>query len=264
MYRGERFNSISHLVGACLALVGTVALVVLASLHGDALKIVSLSIYGASLLTLYTSSTLYHSLQGRAKRVFRHLDHTAIYLLIAGSYTPLTLVVLRGRLGWWLFAAVWTLAAIGAVQEFRKVKGERMLSVVIYVTMGWLAVVALGPLARASEPLGWRGFSLAAFSTPTVSCSTPSTVGCRCFTASGTCSCWAAAWPTTSSSSPMPPDWSEPLACRNIGRLNGQLGPFWRKVGSANSRAPSDRPSSSFSECFVVFEVGGLPRRVNC
>ncbi len=155
MYPGERFNSISHLIGACLALVGTVVLIVLASLRGDALRIVSLSIYGASLLALYTFSTLYHSLKGRAKRVFRHLDHTAIYLLIAGSYTPLTLVVLRGRLGWALFAAVWVLAVIGAVQEFRKVKGERVLSVVIYLTMGWLAVVALGPLARA---LGTAGF----------------------------------------------------------------------------------------------------------
>jgi hemolysin III len=149
MYPGERFNSISHLVGACLALVGTVVLIVLASLHGDARKIVSLSIYSVSLLALYTFSTLYHSLKGRAKRVFRHLDHTAIYLLIAGSYTPLTLVVLGGRLGWALFAAVWALAVIGIVQEFRKVKGERVLSVVIYVTMGWN-----GRLRRAPQ---WRG-----------------------------------------------------------------------------------------------------------
>lgn len=157
MYPGERFNSISHLVGACLALVGTVVLIVLASLHGDARKIVSLSIYGVSLLALYTFSTLYHSLKGRAKRVFRHLDHTAIYLLIAGSYTPLTLVVLGGRLGWALFAAVWALAVIGVVQEFRRVKGERVLSVVIYLTMGWLAVVALGPLARALGTAGFAG-----------------------------------------------------------------------------------------------------------
>jgi hemolysin III len=157
MYPGERFNSISHLIGACLALVGTVVLIVLASLHGDARKIVSLSIYSLSLLALYTFSTLYHSLKGRAKRVFRHLDHTAIYLLIAGSYTPLTLVVLGGRLGWALFAAVWALAVIGIVQEFRKVKGERVLSVVIYVTMGWLAVVALGPLARALGTAGFAG-----------------------------------------------------------------------------------------------------------
>jgi hemolysin III len=157
MYPGERFNSISHLIGACLALVGTVVLLVPASLRGDAVKVVSLSIYGASLLALYTVSTLYHSLKGRAKRVFRHLDHTAIYLLIAGSYTPLTLVVLRGRLGWVLFAAVWTLAAVGVVQEFRHVKGERVLSVVIYLTMGWLAVVALGPLARALGTAGLIG-----------------------------------------------------------------------------------------------------------
>jgi hemolysin III len=157
MYPGERFNSISHLVGACLALVGAVVLVVLASLHGDATKIVSLSIYGVSLLALYTVSTLYHSLKGQAKHVFRHLDHTAIYLLIAGSYTPLTLVVLGGRLGWALFAAVWALAIIGIVQEFRKVKGERVLSVVIYLTMGWLAVVALGPLARALGTAGFAG-----------------------------------------------------------------------------------------------------------
>ena len=154
MYPGERFNSITHLVGAGLALAGAVVLIVFASLHGDALRIVSVSIYGASLLTLYTFSTLYHSLKGRAKRVFRHLDHTAIYLLIAGTYTPLTLVVLRGRIGWWLFGLVWALAAIGAVQEFRKVKGERVLSVLLYVAMGWLGAIAFGPLARAIGPAG--------------------------------------------------------------------------------------------------------------
>jgi hemolysin III len=154
MYHGERFNSITHLVGASLALAGAAVLIVFASLHGDALRIVSVSIYGASLFALYTFSTLYHSLRGRAKRVFRHLDHTAIYLLIAGTYTPLTLVVLRGRFGWWLFGAIWALAAIGAMQEFRKVKGERVLSVFLYVAMGWLGVFALGPLARAIGPTG--------------------------------------------------------------------------------------------------------------
>lgn len=156
MYYGERFNAITHLVGAALALVGLVALVIVSSLHGDAWRIVSVTIYGASLLVLYTFSTLYHSLRGRAKQVFRHLDHTAIYLLIAGTYTPFTLVALRGRLGWWLFGAVWTLAAFGALQEFRKVKGERILSLVIYVVMGWLAVVALGPLLAA---IGSGGFA---------------------------------------------------------------------------------------------------------
>jgi hemolysin III len=154
MYRGERFNAITHLVGASLALIGLVALVVVAGWHRDAWRVVSVSIYGASLLVLYTFSTLYHSLRGRAKRVFQQLDHTAIYLLIAGTYTPVTLVVLRGRLGWWLFGAVWGLAALGAIQEFRHVKGERILSVVIYVTMGWLAVFAFGPLVTALGPAG--------------------------------------------------------------------------------------------------------------
>ncbi|HEX7486442.1 MAG TPA: hemolysin III family protein [Vicinamibacterales bacterium] len=154
MHHGERFNSITHLVGAMLALVGLVVLVVVARLHGGVGRIVSVSIYGASLLMLYTFSTLYHSLTGTAKRVFQHLDHTAIYLLIAGTYTPLTLVVLGGRTGWSLFAAVWTLAVVGALQEFRRVKGERVLSVVIYLAMGWMAVFALGPLVKAIGPAG--------------------------------------------------------------------------------------------------------------
>ena len=154
MDHGERFNAITHLVGAGLALIGLVVLIVVSSLHGDAWRIASVTIYGVTLLLLYTSSTLYHSLRGRAKRVFRHLDHTAIYLLIAGTYTPLTLVPLRGRLGWWMFGAVWTLAAFGALQEFRHVKGERILSVVIYIVMGWLAALALGPLMAALGPAG--------------------------------------------------------------------------------------------------------------
>ncbi len=154
MRYGERFNAITHLVGTVLAVAGLVALVVVASLHGGARRMIAVSVYGASLVALYTSSTLYHSLSGPAKRVFRHLDHTAIYLLIAGTYTPFTLVSLQGRLGWWLFGAVWALAVTGALQEFRHVKGERVLSLVIYVVMGWLAVVALRPLAAALGPGG--------------------------------------------------------------------------------------------------------------
>ena len=112
MYHGERFNSISHLVGAALALAGLVVLVVFASLQSDVWKIVSFSIYGASLFLLYTLSTLYHSLRGRAKDIFRKLDHIAIYLLIAGSYTPLTLITLRGVWGWTLFGITWALAIV--------------------------------------------------------------------------------------------------------------------------------------------------------
>jgi len=149
MYHGERFNSISHLVGAALALAGLVVLVVFASLQGDLWKIVSFSIYGASLFLLYTLSTLYHSLRGRAKDIFRKLDHIAIYLLIAGSYTPLTLVTLRGAWGWSLFVVIWGLAIIGIVVDSLHRKGSRAIQMVIYLLMGWLILVALDPLIHA-------------------------------------------------------------------------------------------------------------------
>jgi len=149
MYHGERFNSITHLVGAALALAGLVVLVVFASLKGDLWKIVSFSIYGGSLFLLYTLSTLYHSLRGRAKQIFMKLDHVAIYLLIAGTYTPLTLVTLRGPWGWSLFGIVWGLAIIGIVVDALHRQGSRSVQMVIYLLMGWLILVALYPLVRA-------------------------------------------------------------------------------------------------------------------
>lgn len=155
MYRGERLNAITHLVAAALALAGTVVLVVLAARSGDPWKVVSVSIYGSTLVLLYTFSVLYHSLRGRAKSVFQKLDHQSIYLLIAGSYTPFCLVTLRGVWGWSLFGVVWGLAVIGSLQEFWADKA-RILSVVIYVVMGWAVVVALVPLRQA---LGTAGFS---------------------------------------------------------------------------------------------------------
>ena len=109
MYHGERFNAWSHLAGALLALTGSVWLIVLSSLDGDPWKIVGVSIYGATLLLLYTISTVYHSVRGRAKRILRKLDHLSIYLLIAGSYTPFCLVTLNGAWGWTLFGIVWDL-----------------------------------------------------------------------------------------------------------------------------------------------------------
>ena len=149
MYHGERFNGISHLVGAALALAGLVVLVVLASRQGDPWKIVSFSIYGASLFLLYTMSTLYHSLRGRAKQVFMKLDHVAIYLLIAGSYTPFTLVTLRGVWGWTLFVIIWGLAIVGIVVDSRHKDGSRAIQMVIYLLMGWLIMVAMYPLIQA-------------------------------------------------------------------------------------------------------------------
>jgi hemolysin III len=149
MYHGERFNSISHLIGAALALAGVVVLVAFASLQGDPWKITSFSIYGASLFLLYTLSTLYHSLRGRAKQIFRKLDHVAIYLLIAGSYTPLTLVTLRGAWGWTIFAIVWGLAIVGIIVDGLHKGGSRRAQMGIYLLMGWLILLAMYPLIRA-------------------------------------------------------------------------------------------------------------------
>ncbi len=149
MYQGERFNSISHLVGAALALAGLVVLVVMASLQGDPWKIISFSVYGASLFLLYAMSTLYHSLRGRAKQIFMKLDHVAIYLLIAGTYTPFTLITLRGAWGWSLFGIIWGLAIIGIIVDSRHRDGSRAIQMTIYLLMGWLILVAMYPLVQA-------------------------------------------------------------------------------------------------------------------
>lgn len=156
MYHGERFNAYTHLVGTLLALAGTVVLIVLGAMKQDVWKIVSFAIYGASLVILYSASTLYHSTRGRLKAFFRKLDHTAIYLLIAGSYTPFTLVTLRGPWGWWLFGVIWGLALLGILQEFWLGKRTRALSLIIYMLMGWIALVAVVPLV---ETLSLAGFA---------------------------------------------------------------------------------------------------------
>ena len=155
MKKGEQFNSITHLIGAAAALAGLVVLVVAASRQGDPWKIVSFSIYGATLLLLYVSSALYHSLRGKAKDVFRKLDHHAIYLLIAGTYTPFTLVALRGAWGWSLFGVIWGLAVLGIVVDSLPQKGLRILPVVIYLLMGWLVLMALKPLLQALPSMGF-------------------------------------------------------------------------------------------------------------
>ena len=155
MYYGERLNGVTHLLGAALAAAGAAVLVVLAARQGDPWKIVSFSIYGAMLFGLYTVSTLYHSTRGKVKDVFRKLDHCSIYLLIAGTYTPFTLVTLRGAWGWSLFGVIWGLAALGIAQEAWLGKGARTFSLIIYILMGWLAVIAVKPLIAALTPAGF-------------------------------------------------------------------------------------------------------------
>ncbi len=155
MYYGERFNAWTHLVGAVLAVTGTVILIILAATTGDPWRIVSASIYCTALLLLYCASTLYHSLRGRAKIILRKFDHMSIYLLIAGTYTPFCLVTLRGAWGWSLFGVVWGLAVAGMLQEIKPRSEARILSLVIYAVMGWVVVVAIKPLL---DHIAFAGF----------------------------------------------------------------------------------------------------------
>ncbi len=155
MYKGERFNSISHLIGAALALAGVAVLLVMAAIEGGARRIVAFSVYGATLFLLYLVSTLYHGLPGRAKHVFRILDHQAIYLLIAGTYTPFTLVTLKGVVGWWMFGAIWGMALIGIVLDALPRRGARIVPFFIYFVLGWLVLVALDPLLAALPRAGF-------------------------------------------------------------------------------------------------------------
>jgi hemolysin III len=155
MYKGERFNSITHLVGSIAALIGLVVLIITASRQGDVLPIVSVTIYGSTLALLYISSTLYHSLQGKAKNVFQQLDYLAIYLLIAGTYTPFTLITLGEAWGWVVFCLVWGLAILGIILELLLQKSNRLIPLIIYLTMGWIIIIAIKPLVQA---LGMVGF----------------------------------------------------------------------------------------------------------
>jgi hemolysin III len=151
---GEIFNGATHLVGALLALAGLILLVVRGVESRDPWKIGSFAVYGGMLLALYVVSTLYHVVSGRAKRVFRKLDHLTIYLVIAGTYTPFALVSLRGPWGWGLLASVWSLAAIGIAQEFLLPRRREWLSLSLYLGMGWLAVAVFFPILHAIGPRG--------------------------------------------------------------------------------------------------------------
>jgi len=155
MYKGEYFNSISHLVAAALTLVGASVLITVAALEGNTVKIVSYSVYSATLFLLYLSSTLYHSFQGRVKNLFQKLDHHAIYLLIAGTYTPFALVAIQGSTGWWLFGVVWGLAVLGMIVENLPIKGPRIIPIVIYLAMGWACVFTLESMIAGIPELGF-------------------------------------------------------------------------------------------------------------
>ncbi len=146
----ELINSITHGVGILLGIGGTAVLVVFAALHGSAWHVVGCSIYGATLILMFLASTLYHSARSpRIKHVLNVLDHSAIYLLIAGTYTPFTLNTLRGAWGWSLFGVIWALALSGILYKAFCVGKFPLLSTLLYVAMGWLVIVAVKPLIHA-------------------------------------------------------------------------------------------------------------------
>jgi hemolysin III len=151
----ELAHAVSHGVGIVLAIAGLTGLVAVAATTGDAWQVAAAAVYGATLVLLYTASTLYHAIpEPRAKRVLRVLDHSAIYLAIAGTYTPFTLGPLRGPWGWALFGVVWTGAVAGIVFKSVAIERAPALSVALYVAMGWSIVVAFRPLVETVAPGG--------------------------------------------------------------------------------------------------------------
>ena len=150
----EIANVLSHGFGAAAGVVGLVLLLLATAGAGDAVRVISACLYSATLIALYVASTLYHALpEGTAKRVFRVLDHSAIFLLIAGSYTPFCLVALEGPVGWTLLTVVWALALAGVVLTAVAIARTRVVAMVLYLGMGWCIVMAAGPVVRALDPV---------------------------------------------------------------------------------------------------------------
>lgn len=143
----EIFSSVSHGVGACLSIAGTVVLLVFSVIYGNALAVVSSSIYGASLIILYTMSTLYHSFTNeKVKHFFQIMDHNTIFLLIAGTYTPITLYILGGVTGWILFSVVWVASIIGITLNSINMEKAKIPSLICYIATGWVIIFAIKPL----------------------------------------------------------------------------------------------------------------------
>ncbi|HSS52490.1 MAG TPA: hemolysin III family protein, partial [Thermoanaerobaculia bacterium] len=155
--REEIAHSATHGLGILLSIAGLIAMVVVSERSGDVRHVVASIVYGVTLILLYLASTLYHGISSpNAKRVLKVLDHSAIYLLIAGTYTPFTLISLRGGWGWTLFGLVWGMALLGITLKVAAIGRFQWLSIALYLGMGWLVVVALRPLIEAVSPAGVR------------------------------------------------------------------------------------------------------------
>ncbi|MEJ7745608.1 MAG: hemolysin III family protein [Luteimonas sp.] len=156
--REEFASALTHGLGATAALAGGAILIVLAALHGDRWQLIAAIVFGICLLLLYVASTLYHAIQHPvAKARLKVFDHCAIYLLIAGTYTPFTLIGLRGTLGWMLFATIWLLAIAGMIFKLFFTGRFKLISTLIYVAMGWLVLLAIRPVIAALDDwtFGW-------------------------------------------------------------------------------------------------------------
>ena len=151
----EIAHALTHGLGLVLSVGGLAVLVVASSLRGDAWQVVGCSIFGTTLVLLYAASTLYHGIPiGRAKRLLQRLDHAAIFLLIAGTYTPFALVSLRGGWGWTILTLIWSLAILGIALEAAAPRRTRRRSIALHLVMGWLVVLAVEPLVRSLQPEG--------------------------------------------------------------------------------------------------------------
>jgi len=149
----EIANAITHGIGLLLSIGGGISLIILAARHAGAREIISATVFAATLVVMYVASTLYHAIpHARAKRRLKVFDHCAIFLLIAGTYTPFTIAALKGTLGWSLFGIVWALAVLGIVFKLFFTGRMRLLSTLAYVLMGWIAIVAVVPISRALQP----------------------------------------------------------------------------------------------------------------
>ena len=169
--REELASALTHGVGAAAALAGGAVLIVLAALHGDGWQLGAAIVFGVALLLLYLASTLYHAIRHPvAKGRLKVFDHCAIYLLIAGTYTPFTLIALRGPVGWWLFGTIWSLALLGVVFKLFYTGRFKLLSTAFYVAMGWLVLLAIKPMLAALDAwtLGWLVAGGAAYTLGTV------------------------------------------------------------------------------------------------
>lgn len=150
----DRANSLTHAVGVGVFLAGLALLAVLSVLTHDLWKVASVSVFGVSLVLLYSTSALYHAArEPTVRKLLRVLDHLSIRLLIAGTYTPFLLVNLRGPWGWSLFWTIWGLALVGVVADFFFTGRAKLLSTILYIVMGWVIVVAIGPLSRSLPPV---------------------------------------------------------------------------------------------------------------